>query len=241
MSNNISKSIIFLILTIILFVIQYFFSKIGWIIADIFDYSSIDKDSLFMRLSVHHIMQMLLALVVIFILHKTSDKTDFKLKPKYDKNGIKYTFIFCAVIFAYFLGAYIIGSFLGTIGIYDYELTATNVIGTLAFQLLLSGTSEEILFRSLPIVWYKTVIKSDSKFFNIGVVLAVSFLFAIAHYNAAMPLPPQLFQIIYAFVLGLAYGFVFLKSKSVVYPMIMHGMSNFISVGGCYIYMYFFM
>lgn len=241
MSDKISKYLYFLILTVVLFVIQRVFSKISWLIADIFDYSSIDKDGLFMRLFVHHILQMFLALVVIFILYKISDKTDFKLKPKYDKKGIKYTFIFCTVIFAYFLGAYIIGSFLGTIGIYDYELTATNVIGTLAFQLLLSGTSEEILFRSLPIVWYKTAIKSESKAFNIGVVLTVSFLFAIAHYNATMPLPPQLFQIMYAFVLGLAYGFVFLKSKSVVYPMIMHGMSNFISVGGCYIYMHFFM
>ena len=35
-------------------------------------------------------------------------------------------------------------------------------------------------------------------------------------------------------------GYIFIRSKSVIYPMIMHSMSNVISVGGCYLYMVLF-
>ena len=55
------------------------------------------------------------------------------------------------------------------------------------------------------------------------------------------PLGGAWFQCKYggAFVLGLAYGYTFIKTKTAVYPMIMHSMSNVISVGGCYLYMHF--
>lgn len=225
------------VLTIFIFFLQSIFSRIGWWIASIFDYSLIDNDGLFMMVSVHHIVQALFALLVIFILYKTKDNVGFKIKPKFDIVGIKYTMFFCVVIFIYYIIVYIIGSKLNSIAVFDYELNIANVVGTLSFQLLLSGTSEEILFRSLPIVLYKNVINTNKKSDDVLAVVLTSALFAIAHFNLKLPISIQWFQIAYAFVLGLAYGFVFIKSKSIIYPMIMHGMSNFISVGGCYLYM----
>ena len=225
------------VLTIFIFFLQSIFDRIGWWIASIFDYSLIDNDGLFMMVSVHHIVLALLALLVIFILYKTKGYVDFKLKPKFDIVGIKYTMFFCVATFIYYIIVYIIGSKLNSIAVYDYELNITNVVGTLSFQLLLSGTSEEILFRSLPIVLYKNVINSNKKSADVLAVVLPSVLFAIAHFNRKLPISIQWVQIVYAFVFGLAFGFVFIKSKSVIYPMIIHGMSNFISAGCCYLYM----
>ena len=46
----------------------------------------------------------------------------------------------------------------------------------------------------------------------------------------------SIFQLVYAFILGLAYGFTYIKSKSIIYPIIMHGMSNFLMVGIGYVF-----
>lgn len=224
------------ILTAALFVIQYTFSLSGRVVSKLFDYSFIDKDNLFMQISVHHIIQMVCAIILIFILCKFGKINGFKMQPEYDTKGIRYTIIFCSLITAYYLVIYIIGSITHTINTYDYELNTTNITGTLGFQILLSGTSEEILFRALPIAVYIHYMRVDSKSNYAVAIILSAFLFALAHINFREFIIPW-FQVCYAFVLGLAYGYVFIKSKSVIYPMIMHSMSNVISVGGCYLYM----
>ena len=84
------------LITAALFAVQYLSSYLAWYAACRIDFSSFDKENLFARLSVHHILQMLFALLLIFILVKTKKAEGFKLAPKYDPKGIKYTLIFCA-------------------------------------------------------------------------------------------------------------------------------------------------
>lgn len=234
--KNNNRYLIAVILMVILFVIQFLSSRLGWFVAQFFDFSVIDKDGLFAEVTVHHIVQMIFALVVIFFLWKFKKIHGFNLAWKYDPKGVKYTVIFCAALFVYYLVTYVIGSFTNTINTYDYELTPVNVLGTLGFQLLLSGPSEEILFRSLPIVLLLRYLDPDSRKDRIISIVIAAFLFGAAHINVFTFVIPW-FQVCYAFVLGLAYGYVFIRTKSVIYPMIMHSMSNVISVGGCYIYM----
>ena len=224
-------------ITAALFAVQFLFSRLGWLAAGLFDYSSFDKEEVFARLAVHHIIQMLLALLLIFILVKTKKTEEFKLAPKYDAKGIRYTLIFCAVLTAYYVVLYIVGSFTGTIGSFSHELTPVNVTGYLGFQLLLSGPSEEILFRSLPVTLLLSCLKSDTKKDNTIAIVIAAILFAIAHIDF-FTFSFDLFQVCYAFVLGLIYGYTFIKTKSVIYPITMHSMSNVISVGGCYLYMF---
>lgn len=221
---------------ILLFIIQTFASKIGGYIAKLFDNSIIDSDNTFMNISVHHIVQMLIALLVIFIIHKTR-KLNFNLKPKFSKTGILYTVIFSFVILIYVLISYIIGYSNSAIAPYGYDLNAVNILGTLGFQLLLSGTSEEILFRALPVTVIGNLTNSTSK--NVLGILVASVLFSIAHIQwSVVPFTVSfdLFQLAYAFILGIAYGVTYIKSKSIIYPMIMHGMSNFLMVGIGYIF-----
>lgn len=222
------------ITTVVLYLFHSITDRLSWYIALRFNYSSVDKDGLFLQVSVHHILQMIFALIIILVLKKIKRIDSFKLTPKYDKKGIKYTVIFCALILAYYLTVYIIGYFDHSLGTYNYELNRVNVIGTLGFQLLLSGPSEEILFRSLPIALYQHIQRSDKKSDLALTVLLSSFLFAAAHINVNNF---SWIGVCYAFVLGLVYGYTFIRSESVVYPMIIHSISNVISVGGCYLYM----
>lgn len=224
------------LLTVSIFLFQEIIGRIGWKIAALFDLSSIDKDNLFMAVSLHHIFILLFSFGIIFVLHKIKG-LDFKIKPKTDKNGIKYTVMYCAAILVYYTFVYIIGIVTNSVGTYDYELNAVNLAGTLGFQLFLSGPSEEILFRALPLVCLKSAYTNGGKVYDILIIFLTSLLFTYAHINFNVPIFYQLFNLLYVFINGIALGFVFIKTKSVVYPMIMHSVSNFISVGGCYLYM----
>ena len=228
------------LLFLVLFLMQFLFSRLGYIVSRSFDYSFIDPDGLFAQVAIHHIIQMLCAIAAILIIGKVKNIDGFKLRPRFDPKGIKYTVVFCVILVVYYLAVYIAGSFTGTINTYDYELNSVNVAGTLGFQLLLSGPSEEILFRSLPITLILSVLDPDSKRDRAIAVFGTALLFAVAHIDMITFSIPW-FQVCYAFVLGIAYGYTFIRTKSVIYSMIMHSMSNVISVGGCYLYMLFFL
>lgn len=235
-----TKKTIYILLAILgLFAFQSFVSKLGGFVADLFQYEVIDKDGTFMSVSVHHIVQMIVALVLIFVISKKSN-LDFWLKPRLNKSGILYTAIFAIIILIYVLISYVVGYSLDTIAPYEYELNISNVLGTLGFQLFLSGTSEEILFRALPITVLGGVICKDNKKSYIFIIVIASVLFSVAHIRWTL-FPVSIsfswFQLIYAFILGIAYGLAYVKSESIIYPMIMHGLSNFFMVGMGYIFM----
>ena len=176
-----NKYVIAAILIVALFAVQFLFSRFGFLISQLFDYSSLDPDGLFVQVAVHHIIQMLCALALIFIIWKAKKAEGFNLRPRLDPRGLKDTLLFCLAITVYYLAIYIIGSFTNTVNTYDYELNAVNVSGTLAFQLLLSGPSEEILFRLLPIAVLLNVLDTDIKRDRVIAVLSAAALFGIAH------------------------------------------------------------
>lgn len=236
---KIKKTIYILLIILGLFIVQTFASKLGGFIADLFQYAVIDKDGAFMSISVHHIVQMIATLVLIFVISKKSG-LEFWLMPRLNKSGMLYTTIFSIVILIYALISYVIGYSLNTIVSYAYELNISNVLGTLAFQLFLSGASEEILFRALPITVLGGVICKDDKKGYAFIIVIASVLFSVAHIQWTLfpiSLSFSWFQLIYAFILGIAYGLTYVKSESVIYPMIMHGLSNFFMVGMGYIFM----
>jgi hypothetical protein len=93
MKNIKIKKTVYIVFVIVgLFIVQTFASKLGGFIADLFQYAVIDKDDTFMSISVHHIIQMIVALVLIFVISKKSD-LEFWLKPRLNKSGILYTTI----------------------------------------------------------------------------------------------------------------------------------------------------
>lgn len=210
-------------------------------IADLFSYDYIDSSNVFMHISIHHIVQMMIVLLAIYFISKKYD-IQFNLKFRQSKTGIIYTLIFITIICVYVLMTYFIGYKARIIQPYDYPLTATNICGTLSFQLLLSGPSEEILFRALPISIFLYMFKNKTyKWKNLVVIMLSCILFSLAHVSwDYSTLNFDWFQLIYAFILGVAYAMIFIKSKSIIYPMIMHSMSNFLMVGIGYLFMIFY-
>ncbi|HHV63536.1 MAG TPA: CPBP family intramembrane metalloprotease [Peptococcaceae bacterium] len=223
-----------------LFLVQVLVGKSGWVIADLFSYDSFDPDHLFARLSVHHIVQMLIALAVIAVLNRLI-KADFGFQLGDGKKGLRYFLIFTAVIAVIALIYHILMYVFGQALAYDFSLSQKNVLGTLGFQLFLSGTSEEILYRALPVtvlvyVFGKSIqIKWD---ITLEVVLA-SLLFTVAHIKWSLfPFSLNLIssQLFYAFAMGIVNGIVYQQSRSILYPMLMHSISNVLMVGTGYLF-----
>lgn len=227
---------------IALYLFQVLTGKSGWFVADLFSCDSFDPDHLFARLSVHHIVQMLIVLVVIAVLSKLV-KINFEFRLGDSKKGMRYFLTFTAVIAGIALMYHILMYALGQIPEYDFPLNRTNVIGTLSFQLFLSGTSEEIVYRALPITVLAYVLGKSIPIkwdITLEVVLA-SFLFAVAHIKWTLfPLYIDLnvFQLFYALAMGTLFGVVYQKSRSIIYPMLMHSISNVLMVATGYLFSY---
>ena len=226
-----------------IFAIMQFASIVGAKIADPIDYGTIDPDRAFMPVSVHHAIQVLIALMPILFLTKLL-RIDFGFRAGEVRLGLKLVGIMSAVLFGYMIISYIIGYTFDLIAPYGYPLTARNIAGTLAFQLFLSGPSEEILFRALPIAFLAYIMRSRSKIADTVNVLIVALLFSIAHIRwsfgpTGLSFSYDVIQLIFAFALGTVQGFVFLKTKSVYYSMAIHSISNVLSVGIGYLLVLF--
>lgn len=238
--NKINKLLYSSILVIVLFIIQSFASKIGGVVANLLSYETIDYYNLFAWISIHHIIQMIIVLIIITVIKKIL-KCDFGFKLGDTKKGIKYIKVFTVVITVYIFINYIMGYAFNKITPYDFPLNASNIIGTLGFQLFLSGTSEEILFRALPITLLAFIFKRNVKIkWNITLeVIIAALLFAVAHIQWSLSpftLSMNYFQLIYAFVLGIAYGIAYQKSGSIIYPALMHSISNVLMIGIGYLF-----
>lgn len=228
------------IAVIALFLVQVFAGKAGGAVADLLSYEEFDPDNLFAWLSVHHSMMMLIALAVIAVLSKPL-KVDFGFKLGDSQKGMRYLIIFTAV-FAIIAFTYHILMFIrDQLPTYAFPLNKRNVLGTLGFQLLLSGPSEEILFRALPVTVLLYVFgKSINIKGNITLeVILASFLFSIAHIKWSLfPFAADVnyFRLFYAFTLGTVQGVAYQESHSILYPILMHSISNVLMVGTGYLF-----
>ncbi|HEY8420129.1 MAG TPA: CPBP family intramembrane glutamic endopeptidase [Thermoclostridium sp.] len=231
------------IAAITLLIFQQLASKVGSLLADCFDHRAIDEYGIFAHVSVHHIVQMLIALFAIVILTKKY-KNDFGFRVGDKKSGIKYLLFFTVAVLIFTIISYGIRYLSNQTIQYDYPLNAKNVLGTLGFQLLLSGPSEEILFRALPIgiltfLFGSNREKKSTKLNLSREIIIAAVLFSIAHIRWTInpfSLGVNYLQLIYCFVLGIVYGKAYQESSSVIYPMVMHSISNVIMVGLGYIF-----
>ncbi|MFY9612594.1 MAG: CPBP family intramembrane glutamic endopeptidase [Tissierellaceae bacterium] len=227
----------------LLLIFQQFASKVGSLIANCFNYQTIDEYGIFAYVSVHHIVQMLIAILAIIILTKKY-KIDFGFSLGDKKLGRKYLIVFTVSILIFTIISYGIRYLSNQTIEYDFPLNAKNILGTLGFQLFLSGPSEEILFRALPIGVLTFLVGSNKlrKFTKLNIsyeIFIAAILFSIVHIRWTInpfSISMDYLQLIYCFVLGIAYGKAYEESKSVIYPMIMHSISNVFVVGIGYIF-----
>lgn len=228
------------IVFILLFLTQIFLGKIGHLIAKQIPYQSIDLFDCFAEISIHHAVELLIVLGIILLLSKLLT-LDFHFKLGDKKRGIRYLTLFTATFAVITIVQHTFMALNNQLPIYTFPLDVKNILGTLGFQLLLSGPAEEVIFRALPITllvysFGKSIkIKGD---ITLEIILA-SLLFAFAHVNwslAPLTFEVDYFQIIYAFALGTIQGIVYQKTKSILFPILMHSFSNVLMVGGGYVF-----
>lgn len=237
----------FLITGILMFFIIFLFQvavgKAGNFLSGLVDYKRIDPNDIFMGLTIHHAVQMFLTLGLIWLLARLLD-VDFSLGIGDSRIGLRFLATFAAVFFAVALVYHFVIHLTGNLPIYDFPLTSGNILGTLCFQLFMSGPSEEILYRALPVTLFvfgfgRSIPVKDDVTLEI---IAASLLFSIAHIQwslAPFTFEVNSFQIIYAFVLGMIQGVAYQRSRSILYPMLMHSISNVLMVGMGYLFTLF--
>ena len=230
MEKALQKSVWILFLTVILLGVP----RLSGAIADLFNYHVIDPDGSYAWISVHHIVQALIFIFMIFAINKFKP-LDFGFDWGNKEVGKKYVLTFALIFGAGSLVSHIIAILASSFQPFQYPLTSTNIFGQLGFQLFLSGPSEELIFRAFAITMLALVVKGrffKGKISYANIIAAI--IFGLAHVGfsfAPFALNYSLFQVIISISLGIFYGDCFEKSGSVFYPMMMHSISNVIMVG----------
>ncbi|GAB6090740.1 hypothetical protein JCM12856_23330 [Spirochaeta dissipatitropha] len=187
-----------------------------------------------MWISVHHIVQALIFLALMLPLIRFR-KYDFQLGRGDSKQGINYLVKFTIIFGVGSLVSHGIALALGSFQPFPYPMESRNIIGYLGFQLLLSGPSEELIFRAFAMTIAGMLVSGRLLRGRVSYAnLIAAVIFALAHVGFSFnpfTLRYHPYQLLMSFVLGLFYGDCYEKSGSVIYPMAMHSISNVIMVG----------
>lgn len=226
---------------LLLLIFQEVLRFAGSDIAYMFKFEKIDPYNAFARNIVHHITILLLSLFAVLILNKL-----FKLNFGFDlgdiKTGTRFVALYTAIIAGVTLVVHMLMLINNSLPVYAFPLNKGNIIGTLCFQLFLTGPAEEALYRALPISILVQVFGRNIEV-KWGITLEsviASFLFAIAHIKWSLlpfAIEADYSQVLYAFAQGIISGKAYQDSRSVIYPMFMHSISNVLMVGTGYLFL----
>lgn len=225
-------------LTTLVVIILLVAPRIGTFVADKFSplFTTIDPDEKFMWGIVHHIIQALIPIFLMFFWKKDlSIEWGFKWGNK--TIGWKWVGWFTLVWVLIYVGINTFNLLTQNTPDAYYDVTnSRNFLGELFFRTFIVGPSEEILFRSFPIVLFLTagfIKRTDIFGFEItyaGIISAV--LFALAHigfnFNPFEIYHFSIVQVVTSLGFGLLYAIVFHQTKSIYYPMIIHSISDVI-------------
>ena len=96
------------------------------------------------------------------------------------------------------------------------ELMDVNKILLYSYVVLIGPVFEEILFR------YVGVNAAKKEYSSKKAVIIISILFALFHSG--------IFNMIYAFLIGIVLSYIYLKYRNIIYPIILHISANMMSV-----------
>ncbi|MGI6759483.1 MAG: CPBP family intramembrane glutamic endopeptidase [Bacilli bacterium] len=227
--KNFKKIIAFLLLTITLLGVP----MLAKLITNKFDFSTIDPDNVFLWFMVRHSLQALMILIIVIFLRKGFN-LNFNLGIGDKKIGLSYLKKF-VIIFT--IGCLVFNGLLVLLKQFQpfiYEHNFTNIVGYMSFQLFFTGPSEEFIFRAFAMTVFIYFISNKRLNKKISYAnLYAAIIFGLAHISitfSPFSLSYAIPQIITSLILGYFYGDCYEKSKSVIYPMIMHSFTNVLMV-----------
>ena len=197
--------------------------------------SNWDADNSFLVLAIHHIIQAVIILIIIAVYGKVRnisfEKFGFK-KTGFDQ-AIKYVLVFISLwTLVQTISGFILIWFFNEPIVFGFPLTTRNYLGHLAFQIFLSGTSEEMLFRVMVIVISTDILKNvfnrKALIFYMVSIFTIIFMFdhinfnfstlSITHFNFLQQLTLLIF--------GIFYGWLFIKYENYWAVAIAHNALN---------------
>jgi len=202
--------------------------------------SAFDPEKVFLWVTVHH----LLALAFTVFAMKFVFRMDFRqwgFNVNELSESLRIFRVFARVYAILILLTLLPNVLSGTAPDFDYPLTAKNMAGVLGFQILVSGTVEEPIFRGMVMTILGKYLTGTHRIGNFeipasGVVATI--LFMLAHIGLSFsPLAITHFSTLQMFAalgFGLFFAIVFHKTGSLLGPIIMHGYANGILFVGRY-------
>ena len=191
------------------------------------DLIAIDTEEVFLWISIHHLVQLGLAIAVMAAISNGA-LSHWGLNTKNMRISLVYIGYF-VVIF----GAIELFRLWGIDNTDQVETNVISMIGIQAFQYLLSGLCEEPLFRGLVIVLLATALAPVNLSDNVRALCLVglsTIVFMLAHVQfewTTMTLAEiDWDQQLKAFQFGILYAVLFIATKSLLAPIIIHGLSN---------------
>lgn len=117
----------------------------------------------------------------------------------------------------------------------DYPTDPVNAAGWL-LAMGITGLAEEPIFRGLMVSTLMVLTPARVRIGRLDLPLAayiVAALFALAHWHTFLssPLPMAIAQQIYAVAWGLLYVWLMERSRSLLAPIVAHGVGNMVEVG----------
>lgn len=212
-----------------LLVVQRLVSDLGDAAARRVDTRWADPTQWWAPLSVHHLTQGALTLGLLLVCARCL-RLDVALRVGDARAGLRAVGWFTLAYGGYLLALYTVRHGLGLGAAVDVPPDAGTTVGYLGFQLLLSGPAEELAFRALPLAVLAAV-GPPGRRWRVLDVLVASTLFALAHVTVrAGVVTADPGQLATAFVLGTVQGLVLQRTRSVLYPMAIHSVSNVMAV-----------
>lgn len=117
-----------------------------------------------------------------------------------------------------------------------YDISSPVQVAGWLGVMLAAGPNEEIIFRGLLVGMLAVLVPGRLRIGKLDLPAAayvVALLFGLAHYDSFLrnPLHLAVAQQIYAFAWGLTYVWLMERSRSLLAPMIAHGLSDAVEVG----------
>lgn len=117
----------------------------------------------------------------------------------------------------------------------SYTPSTIDAAGFL-FGMLITGLAEETIFRGLLVGMLVVLVPGRLRIGKVDLPVAaylVALLFGLAHWETFVvdPLHTAIAQQVYAFTWGLVYVWLMERSRSLLAPIVAHGVGNFTEVG----------
>jgi membrane protease YdiL (CAAX protease family) len=203
---------------------------------------SLDPAGTYLWISIHHIFQLILTVLLMITWFKSPLKSlGFNFRELNLSVNIFGWVSLGFIVLAFLTNAipYLVS---GEAPSFHYPLNARNMGSVLGFQILLSGTCEEPLFRGFVMIALARSWKGSLCLWKLEIPVAglwATLFFMFAHIGISVnPLGISNFSIpqqILSLFLGLFYAILFHRTKSLFGPMVYHGYSNVILIGVLYL------